>query len=54
MNKLLDLLSEPRPHDSIEMKSAELSYYRCDIGEFRIIYKFDKVDLGAVDIGRAQ
>jgi len=51
MNKILDLLSEPRPHDSIEMKSRA-GYYRTDIGEFRVIYKFDKENLGCVEVGR--
>lgn len=49
--KLVDLMSNPRPHDSIEMKSLA-GYYRTDIGEFRIIYKFDKETVYIVEIGR--
>ncbi len=51
MNKILDLLSDPLPHDSIEMKSSP-GYHRTDIGEFRVIYKFDKENLGCVVVGR--
>ena len=40
IRKTLALMSEPQPHDSIEMKGHDL--YRTDIGEFRIVYWFDE------------
>lgn len=50
-NKIFDLMVDPRPNDSIHMKSGG-DYFRVDIGEFRIIYKFDKETLSVSEIGR--
>jgi mRNA interferase RelE/StbE len=50
-NKLFGLMKDPRPHDSIEMKNSN-GYFRTDIGEFRIIYKFDKDTVYVSTIGR--
>lgn len=35
--KILDLRTNPEPHDSIKLKGYE-QYRRTDIGEYRIIY----------------
>lgn len=51
VNKIFDLLTDPRPHDSIEMRAAA-NHYRTDIGEFRIIYRYDKDVLYCVEVGR--
>lgn len=50
-NKILDLMDNPRPHDSIELKGAA-GHFRTDIGEFRICYRFDDKMLWVVEIGR--
>lgn len=50
-NKIFDLMGDPRPNDSIHMKSGG-DYFRVDIGEFRLIYKFDKETLSVSEIGR--
>jgi mRNA interferase RelE/StbE len=36
LNKILELMSEPYPTDSIKLKGSP--YKRTDIGEYRIIY----------------
>ncbi len=38
---MLNLREDPRPHDSEQLKGYP-KYLRVDIGEFRIIYRFDK------------
>lgn len=38
---VLSLRENPRPHDSEQLKGYP-DYKRVDIGEFRIIYRFDK------------
>ncbi len=35
--KILELRSDPEPHDSIKLKGYE-QYRRTDIGEYRIVY----------------
>lgn len=50
-NKIFDLLDNPRPHDSVEMKSYA-HHFRTDIGEFRICYRFDNNMVYVVEIGR--
>lgn len=46
--KLMELRSNPFPHDSIKLK-GEHSYLRADIGEYRIIY-YSKKGVLFVDI----
>jgi len=38
---ILSLRENPKPHDSEQLKGYP-EYQRVDIGEFRIIYRFDK------------
>lgn len=38
---VFDLMKDPRPHDSIKLKGFE-DYFRKDVGEYRIVYRFDK------------
>lgn len=40
MGKILSLLSEPAPPDSSVLKGYE-NLYRTDMGEHRIVYRFD-------------
>jgi len=40
LGKILSLLSEPVPADSSSLKGYE-NLYRVDIGEHRIVYRFD-------------
>lgn len=42
--KTLALASNPRPHDSIELKGSS-GQFRVDIGEYRVIYEFDKEEV---------
>jgi len=42
--KTLALASNPRPHDSIELKGSS-GQFRVDIGEYRVIYEFDKEEM---------
>lgn len=37
--KIFDLAKDPQPHDSQMLKGYD--FYRADIGEYRIIYRFD-------------
>jgi len=41
--KILELFSDPRPHDSIQLKGSE-NDFRVDIGEYRVIYSFTAKD----------
>lgn len=43
MNKILSLLVDAKPADSIVLQGYE-DLLRVDIGEFRIIYRFDNQD----------
>ena len=38
--KILNLRKDSNPHDSIKLSGSK-DQYRVDIGEYRIIYKFD-------------
>jgi mRNA interferase RelE/StbE len=40
MGKILNLLSDPNPADSSTLKGYE-NLYRTDIGEHRVVYRFD-------------
>ncbi len=50
MNKVLRLLNDPTPADSSTLKGYE-NLYRVDMGEHRIVYRFDdkSVSLLVVD-----
>jgi mRNA interferase RelE/StbE len=37
--KVLSLLADPKPNDAAPLKGYD--YWRTDVGEFRIVYKFD-------------
>jgi mRNA interferase RelE/StbE len=46
---LFQLITNPRPHDSIDM--GDKKHFRQDVGEFRIIYFFDDqvVSISVID-----
>lgn len=46
---ITSLCDEPRPADSISMGNG--SHYRKDVGEFRIIYRFDDKTLFVTVVG---
>jgi mRNA interferase RelE/StbE len=48
--KLVELVSNPRPHDCAELKGYD--YLRVDVGEYRIIYTFDDTTLFVDLIGK--
>ncbi len=50
VNKIFELLKNPRPHDSILLKGS--SFYRTDIGEYRIIYSFDIDTVTVILVGK--
>jgi mRNA interferase RelE/StbE len=43
------LSGEPRPSDSIAMGNG--SHFRKDVGEFRVIYRFDRENLFVTVVG---
>ncbi len=47
VSRILDLAEDPLPHDSQKLRSCD--HYRIDVGEFRVIYRFD-VDTVFIDI----
>ena len=47
---ILDLTQNTRPHDSAELKS--FPYYRVDVGEFRVIYRFDADTVYVAHVGK--
>jgi mRNA interferase RelE/StbE len=47
---LTGLCVDPRPVDSIAMGNGQ--HFRKDVGEFRLIYKFDKIFLFVTVIGQ--
>lgn len=50
-NKILQLIQDPRPHDSTELHGYT-GLFRVDVGEFRIVYKFDNKVLYVMLIAR--
>jgi mRNA interferase RelE/StbE len=48
--KIMMLLEEPRPADSISMKGSP--FFRVDSGEYRIVYRFDEEVLYVSVIGK--
>jgi mRNA interferase RelE/StbE len=47
---ILALSRDPRPHDSEQLKG--FPYYRVDVGEFRIVYRFDADCVYVAHIGK--
>ena len=45
--KILELLQNPTPNDYSKPKGYE-SLYRVDVGEYRIVYEFDKLFLNVL------
>lgn len=39
--KIMDLLSNPRPHDSELLKGTKREHLRTDVGEYRIVYRVE-------------
>jgi len=50
MNKVLKLLTNPTPHDHEQLKGY--AYKRVDVGEYRIIYAFDELEVRVSYIGK--
>lgn len=48
-NKIVSLMKDPRPNDSIDIKEG---YFRTDIGEHRIVYRFDAQCLYVAVVGK--
>ena len=48
---IFSLLENPTPHDSKQLKGYP-EYQRVDIGEFRIIYRFDKDTIYIATVGK--
>jgi mRNA interferase RelE/StbE len=40
-HKIMALMKDPRPNDSSQLRGYP-KYFRVDVGEFRIVYSFDK------------
>lgn len=51
MSKILSLLVEPTPPDSQQLRGYP-GYRRADIGEFRIVYRFDENTVAISLIGK--
>jgi mRNA interferase RelE/StbE len=51
LNKVLSLLSDPTPADSIQMKGHG-GLHRTDMGEHRIVYCFDEDTVSVLVIGK--
>jgi mRNA interferase RelE/StbE len=50
MSKVMELVKNPTPHDSLELKGYK-SVYRATSGEYRIVYLFDDENLYINTIG---
>ena len=48
---ILSLRENPTPHDSEQMKGSS-EYQRVDIGEYRIVYRFDKETVFIAVVGK--
>ena len=48
--KILSLLADPKPADAAQLRGYD--YWRVDVGEYRIVYKFDDRTLYLVLIGK--
>jgi len=53
MNKIIDLMSDPYPNDSIQLSGEKYRQFRrVDIGEYRIIYKIEDDCLKVPGVGK--
>lgn len=50
-NKIVALMKDPRPNDSISLGASE-GYFRTDVGEYRIVYWFNNMDLHIATVGK--
>ena len=50
VQKLFGLLADAHPNDSSQLKGSE--FWRADIGEYRIVYRFDNATVYVVVIGK--
>jgi mRNA interferase RelE/StbE len=50
VRKIFDLLKDPEPHDSSPLKGH--NYLRADVGEYRIIYRFDTDTVWIAVVGK--
>jgi mRNA interferase RelE/StbE len=50
VRKVFQLLDDPRPNDSIQMRGTD--HYRANIGEYRIICRFDGETVFVIVIGK--
>ncbi|MCC8407233.1 MAG: type II toxin-antitoxin system RelE/ParE family toxin [Rickettsia endosymbiont of Ecitomorpha arachnoides] len=50
-NKILSLMNTPVPHDS-KLLVGYPDFYRCDIGEYRIIYRFNETTIYVILVGK--
>ena len=48
-SKIFELMHNPRLHDSILFENP---WYRTDIGEYRIVYKFDDQTVSILGVGK--
>lgn len=53
MSKIIDLMSDPYPNDSIQLSGAKYRQFRrVDIGEYRIVYKIENDCLKVPEVGK--
>lgn len=50
--KLKKMQEDPSPHDKSLLKGEKKQYWRVDVGEYRIIYQFDNINLTIYVIGK--
>lgn len=48
-NKIVALMKDPRPHDSIDIGEGR---FRTDIGEYRIVYSFNDATVHVSVVGK--
>jgi mRNA interferase RelE/StbE len=51
VGKILNLLHDPAPADSSALKGYE-DLYRADIGEYRVVYRFDEKSVSVLVVDR--
>ena len=52
VSKLISLIKNPYPNDSKKIKGEKMSFFRVDVGEFRIIYLVETDTIKIVLIGK--
>jgi mRNA interferase RelE/StbE len=50
-HKLLSLMMDPQPADAAQLRGYD-QYWRVDVGEYRIIYRFDETTIFIILIGK--